>query len=531
VNTSQSVAAFSITDFEIGQISDRTIIATKTLPADDMNPVSVVEGEKIIKKGFPISEDAYNKLEKMASSPVYLDYRAFANSELYLLLLAFFWYIVYSFTLCRNNKKLKLREPLVQIIFFILLYGFTAFGRKIPYFANSYSICIIIPSTLFVLLVVIIYGTLPATLFSVILSMGVLNASSWQLIPFLYTLSSSLTAVCIVRKIEKRVDLFFASLILAVIDVIILIFLMTIFNDTFSDVGKIFLGVAFNGFISGILTFGFLTPLELLLNTASVFRLMDLSDLNNPIMRKMMVNASGTYQHSVMVAQLAERGCREIGANALIARVGGYYHDIGKIDQSQYFVENQKGENKHDEINPTLSISIIKSHVKKGVEKARQLHLPEQIIDIIAEHHGTSVISYFFSEAKKKDDSLEPEDCSYPGPLPSTRESGVVMLADTVEAACKTLKNPSVPSLEKFITSLISAKIEHNQLDNCGLTYADITKLKNVFVQILAGFYHSRIEYPDQKKEEAAKNENHTEIRSENRSELHTESENKTETK
>ncbi len=145
-----------------------------------------------------------------------------------------------------------------------------------------------------------------------------------------------------------------------------------------------------------------------------------------------------------------------------------------------------------------MSVSIIRSHVKKGVEKAHQLHLPEQIVNIISEHHGNSVISYFYTEAKSKDPTLKPEDFSYSGNPPTTKESAVVMLADTVEAACRTLENPSVVRLEKFIQVLITGKIEGKQLDNCELTFRDISKIKEAFVQILVGFYHSRIEYPDQ---------------------------------
>ena len=290
-----------------------------------------------------------------------------------------------------------------------------------------------------------------------------------------------------------------ASMVLAMIDMVLMILLTVIFNETFASMPKILGGVAFNGFISGILALGFLTPLELLLNTASVFRLMDLSDLNNPLMRKMMLTASGTYAHSLMVAQLAESACREIGANPLMARVGAYYHDIGKMDQSEYFVENQTGVNKHDEINPSLSVAVIKSHVKKGIEKAYQLHLPQQIIDIIAEHHGNSVIAYFYNEAKEKD----PEDFAYNGVPPSTRESAVVMLADTVEAACRTLENPSAPRLDKFIQGLFSAKVEHKQLDNSDLSFRDVSKIKEAFVQLLAGYYHNRIEYPNQKNPDA----------------------------
>jgi len=496
INTTQSVAAFAIDDFEIGQIADRTIIASKTLPPDESNPVGVEEGEKIIKKGFAISEEAYAKLEKMSSSPVYLDTRAFANSELYLFLISILWYLFFLFV--PIGRKLELKEPLFQLILFFIVYGSIAFGGKVQVLSNTYALCCIMPTTLCVLLVSILYGNISACLFSIVLSLGVLDAASYQLIPFLYTLATALITSAIVRKIENRLNLVFASMILAIINALMLMFIMVIFNDTFGDVGKAFLGVAANGFLSGILCLGLLTPLEMLMNTASVFRLMDLSDLNNPLMRKMLLQASGTYSHSMMVAQLAESACREIGANSLLARVGAYYHDIGKIDQSEYFVENQHGINKHNEINPTLSTTVIKSHVKRGIEKAHQLHLPKSVVDIIAEHHGNSVIAYFYNEAKEKDPTLAPEDFAYAGNPPSSRESAVVMLADTVEAACRTLENPSVPRLEKFISALVAGKVEHKQLDYCDLTFRDLTKIKAAFVQILAGYYHSRIEYPDQ---------------------------------
>ncbi|MCR4630102.1 MAG: HDIG domain-containing protein [Treponema sp.] len=497
VSTAQSIASFSISDFEIGQIADRTIVADRTLSPDDFDPVSIQKGEKIIKKGFAITEDAYAKLKKMATSPVYIDYRAFANNELFILLIALMWYLLYTFVPVKRNTLF--REHLLNVIFFVLVYAMTAFLGKFSIFSSPYAVCIVIPSALVIMLVTILYGNFSAELFSFILSFGVLNASGWQIPTFIFTLAICLFSSVLVRKIERRLDLVFASLILALLEIVLLMLIMVIFNETFTDLPKLLIGIAINGFLSGILTLGFLTPLEIILNTASVFRLMDLSDLNTPLMRKMLVSAGGTYNHSMMVAQLAENACRSIGANALIARVGAYYHDIGKIEQPEYFVENQKGQNKHDAISPTLSASVIKSHVRKGVEKAHQMHLPQVIIDIIAEHHGNSVIAYFYNEAKEKDPSLSPEDFSYPGPAPTSRESAVVMLADTVEAACHTLESPSVPRLEKFITQLVSGKVEHNQLDNCGLTFRDVSKIKEAFVQVLAGYYHTRIEYPDQK--------------------------------
>ena len=507
VATSQTIASFRMEDFEVGQIADRTIYASKSIPADEMNPVFIEEGEKIIRKGFPITEEAYSKLLKMSESPIYLDLRAFANSELYLLLLMMMWYLFFAFI--PRKRTMLLREFVFQVICFLVVYGAAAFGAKTQAFASPFAHNIIIPSSLFVLIEAILYGQLNAAFFSVVLAFGVFDASSCQAVPFLFTLASCLAASTVVRKIERRIDMVFVSLILAFMDSVMVVLIAVIFNEKFAHMPIIIGGVAANGFLSGILALGFITPVEFLLNTASVFRLMDLSDLNNPVMRKMLVTASGTYQHSQMVAQLAENACRDIGANALVARVGAYYHDIGKMDQSEYFVENQtNGINKHNAMKPSLSVSVIRSHVRKGVEKAHQLHLPQQIIDIIEEHHGNNIIAYFYEEAKKENPNVNPADYSYTGNPPSTKESAVVMLADTVEAACRTLENPTEERLDKFIQMLINGKAEHHQLDKCDLTFSDITTIKDAFVKLLVGYYHNRIEYPDQKDpaEDASKN-------------------------
>ena len=507
VATSQTIASFRMEDFEVGQIADRTIYASKSIPADEMNPVFIEEGEKIIRKGFPITEEAYSKLLKMSESPIYLDLRAFANSELYLLLLMVMWYLFFAFI--PRKRNVLLREFVFQVICFLIVYGAAAFGAKTQAFASPFALNIIIPSSLFVLIEAILYGQLNAAFFSVVLAFGVFDASSCQAVPFLFTLASCLAASTVVRKIERRIDMVFVSLILAFMDSVMVVLIAVIFNEKFAHMPIIIGGVAANGFLSGILALGFITPVEFLLNTASVFRLMDLSDLNNPVMRKMLVTASGTYQHSQMVAQLAENACRDIGANALVARVGAYYHDIGKMDQSEYFVENQtNGINKHNAMKPSLSVSVIRSHVRKGVEKAHQLHLPQQIIDIIEEHHGNNIIAYFYEEAKKENPNVNPADYSYTGNPPSTKESAVVMLADTVEAACRTLENPTEERLDKFIQMLINGKAEHHQLDKCDLTFSDITTIKDAFVKLLVGYYHNRIEYPDRKDpaEDASKN-------------------------
>lgn len=498
VATSQTIMSFNLNDFEIGQISDRTLIAPKSISADEDFPFSIEEGDKIIRKGFPITSEAFNKLQKMAKSPNYIDWRLFANSELYLLVLLVMWFFIYAYV--PFGRKIQLRELVFQCICFLIVYTAVVFGGKNRFFASPYSILVIIPATFVILIHAILYGQLSAVFFSFILSLGVLDASGWQIVPFLFTLSSCLAATAVVRNIEHRIDMIFVSLVMAFFNAVMIVLYMVVFNETFAHTSLIIAGVALNGFMSGILTLGLITPIELMLNTASVFRLMDLSDLNNPVMRKMLVTASGTYQHSQMVAQLAENACRDIGANSLLARVGAYYHDIGKMDQSEYFVENQSdGINKHDKMKPSLSASVIRSHVKKGVEKARQLHLPQSVIDIIEEHHGNSLIAYFYEEAKKIDPNVLESDYSYPGNPPSTKESAVVMLADTAEAACRTLENPTEERLDKFIKILIDSKIQHGQLNNCNLTFRDVTKIRQAFVTLLVGYYHNRIEYPDQK--------------------------------
>ena len=368
---------------------------------------------------------------------------------------------------------------------------------------RAYTLPIIIPATFCVIIVAVLFGQAHGVFFSFILSFGVLDAQTDNIVPFLFVLASCLAATRIVKKVDRRLDLVFVSLLLAVLNVVFMLVLKIIFDGNVNNIIFPLLMVSLNGFLSGILALGFLTPLESLLNTASVFRLMDLSDLNSATMKKMLVAAPGTYNHSMMVATLAENACSAIHANALLARVGAYYHDVGKIEQSEYFVENQTGENKHNELNPRLSTTIIKSHVKKGVEKATEMRLPKEVVDIIGEHHGNGLISFFYDKAKNLDENVSKEEFSYPGTPPSSKESAVVMLADTVEAACRTLKNPSPSRLKKFIHELVMGKFTSHQLDNSELSFKDLSVIEDSFLQILVGYYHTRIEYPNQKDPDA----------------------------
>jgi putative nucleotidyltransferase with HDIG domain len=466
-------------------------------------PVLVVieKGQKIIKRGFIITEESYHQLEALANSGVYIDIRHFLGTLLCLIILAISSYYVFSSGI--TGSLPDYRNAVIMIVSFSFMYLFVLVSSRFNAFSLPLDQAVIMPVALISMLLSVLVDQRSALTMSFIISIGTLFASNFSLPPSMFALFSGIAGVSVMRITGKRMDLVKSACLLALIEPALVVVLAMVFPATSQDKVFLYSAAATNGFMSGILVLGFLPILESALNTSTSFRLMEFSDLNSPIMKKMLLSISGTYNHSIMVATLAESACREIGADSLLARVGAYYHDVGKMDQSEYFVENQSDYNKHLDLNPRLSATVIRSHVKQGVERARQMRLPKKVIDIIAEHHGNSIISYFYNEAKKTDDNVNPEDFMYPGTPPRSKESAVVMLSDVVEAACRTLEKPSVPRLEKFIGELIGKKIENHQLDNSDLTFREIEIIKKTFVNILAGYYHTRIEYPNQKDPDA----------------------------
>jgi putative nucleotidyltransferase with HDIG domain len=315
---------------------------------------------------------------------------------------------------------------------------------------------------------------------------------------FLFGVLSGAAAAATATRAERRIDLVKAGLQLAVVDALIAATLGLLGNLEASRFLPLLGWGAANGFLCGILTLGFLPVVEHLLNAPTRFRLMELSDLNAPVFRRMLQRAPGTYTHSIAVANLAESACEAIGANALLARVSAYYHDIGKIDQAEYFIENQRSQNKHDDLSPSLSVAVIKSHVRIGIEKARELGLPQAIVDVIAQHHGRGLITYFYHRAvsQEREPSVSRDDYSYPGVRPRSREAAVLMLADNVEAASRTLKRPTEARLERFVQEAFDGRLASGELGDSGLTLRDLETIRRSFVRVLEGQYHARIEYP-----------------------------------
>jgi putative nucleotidyltransferase with HDIG domain len=459
----------------------------------------IQRGDRIIRKGFVITEEDMVKLRALHMTLSVREPQTIIARILILIML----YGLFAFFGGRRTMGRIFTLPEVYFLSaLVTVYFITAFLlREVNFSLRDFPPAILLPTALMVMLPSILIGSRIAAILSLILPLGAFLSGAFDTSSYILALTSAVVASYSLRGVERRMDLIMAGFIVAGANAIALVAVLLLQRTPPSDYPFVLLSGAFNGIVSGMLVLGFLPPLEHALNAVTVFRLIELSDLNAPILKRLLTTAPGTYSHSVMVGNLAESACQDIGANALLARVGAYYHDIGKMEQPDYFVENQTVYNKHDDIAPRLSATVIRSHVKIGVEKARLLGLPREVTEIIAEHHGNSVISWFYNEALKREgadskSTVNMEDFTYPGRPPRSRESAVVMLADVTEAATRTLKKPSAARLEKFIQELIMNKVEHGQLSESELTFRDLETIKNAFVRVLAGYYHSRIEYP-----------------------------------
>jgi putative nucleotidyltransferase with HDIG domain len=255
-------------------------------------------------------------------------------------------------------------------------------------------------------------------------------------------------------------------------------------------------GVA-SGALSGLVAFGATGFLGHLFRITTVFELRELGDPNHPLLRQLLLRTPGTYHHSLLVANLAERAAEVIAADGLTARVGAYYHDIGKMRNPLAFIENQTGKNPHDELDPLVSAQIVSAHIRDGLVLAERYHLPEQITDMIPAHHGTMLVKYFWQTAKDRGQNVDEKAFRHPGPKPRTREAGIVMLADGVEASVRSLAEKTADTIRAMVDKIVDERVADGQLDECDLTLRDIHRIKDAFCELLLGVYHERIPYPE----------------------------------
>lgn len=320
------------------------------------------------------------------------------------------------------------------------------------------------------------------------------------------TLIAMLNAVIVpmvLKRVQQRNDILYSSLLIGAINVVFNgamgYFLST--NVTSIINKAILTGVS--AIVSGILAIGILPILENMFDVLTNIKLLELANPNHPLMRRLLLEAPGTYHHCVLVANLAEMAAESVGANPILARVASYYHDVGKLERPYYFKENQIGiANPHDDMSPALSSAIILSHVDDGVKLAEKYNLPEVITDVVREHHGDSLAKYFYITMRNKSenpDEVNEADYRYGGPPPRTKESTIIMLADGVEASVRSINKPNKKKIEEMVNNIIKSRIDENQFVNSDLTFKDLEKIRESFLKVLSGIYHERIEYPKDK--------------------------------
>ena len=362
------------------------------------------------------------------------------------------------------------------------------------------------PVMLSAMLVVNLLGARPAYVLNFAISMlitlltvtGPGLETSQMLSVLLMTNLGGVLSIYLLRRNPVRVYVFVTGLIVGVADAALLICIGAMTASDLSGVLPGSLYAILGAITASIMCVGLQPILEAAFNLVTPSKLIELSNPNQPLLRRLMIETPGTYHHSMVVANLAEAAAEAIGADAVLTRVGAYYHDIGKLVRPLYFKENQIGENPHDKTDPRVSTAILTEHTRDGVELAKKHHLPEQIIDMIRQHHGDTAAMYFYTKTVKQmgEENVDIDDFRYDGPKPQTAEAAILMLSDTVEAAVRSIQEPTQEKISAMITKLVRGKMEDGQLDECTLTFRDIGKICKAYETVLKGVFHERIEYP-----------------------------------
>ncbi len=471
----------------------------------------VQKNEMIIREGEKITPAVLEKLEaffKIRKGKRLIEYSAFLGMFLIIMILSITFYYI------SKNRLINLEKTNVDILFLgttlilqILLIKAGIFTSEsitrvftfIPADAGLYAI----PFTVGAMLVTVHLSRSVAIIFSVFSSYLATFLFNEKIAFFIFSFLGSVIAINYLVHCKQRTVFIKAGLLVGMINVIVITCLALLTGNTFSadTLIKLAMGII-GGMVSGIIVAGIAPLFESLFGYTTDIKLLELANLNQPVFQQMIIEAPGTYHHSIIVASMVEAAAEAIGANSLLAKVGAYYHDIGKMKKSSYFIENQRnGENKHDKLSPKMSSLIIISHVKNGCELANKYKLGKPIVDIIKEHHGTGLVSYFYEKAKKDSNSsirsIPESDFRYSGPKPQTREAGLVLLGDVVEASSRILTNPTPSRIRALVKERIRHVLTDGQLDECKLTLSDLNSISESFIRILNGIFHQRIDYPE----------------------------------
>ena len=477
---------------------------TKKRIADAIQSVKPVmrvikKGQSIAREGDTITEDVLKKINIINKNSRFSGFSFVLGlllTQLGFLVIFGYFLITYYTNLVVDNKMPLIVFTLVMAFIIIAFFMARWQGRVF----EGLFFPLLLPIPLITMILAIMYNIHIAMLIGMYVVFFVAIITKGDFTSLLLAFSSALSGVFVVGDVERRSDFLRGGFTLGLINSVIVISVGLMHELSFAMILNN-IGLAFvSGIINAIVVFGVFPIYENLFGVTTKFKLLELSDLNAPIFREMLIKAPGTYNHSIMVATLAESACKEIGANALLARVGGYYHDIGKIQDANFYIENKVTDPRAKKLSALEYCKLIISHVEKGVELARKNNLPEMVIDFIREHHGQTVMTYFYHQALEESgasgDIIQKSDFQYPGPKPHTRETAVVMLADAIEAATRSIQEPTIEKLESLIKRIINNRLNEGDLERADITMSDLNRIQHSILQVLQGIFHSRIEYP-----------------------------------
>jgi len=461
--------------------------------AKAVEPVMIGKGQIIVKAGDKITEYQLSLLEDLGllkSNVFYSAYLYASLGVLILLVMSLQWLYLFSCYpgIFNDNKKMMLIN--------LLNCAAILLARTVD-IASPFLIPLAFIPMLFTI-VVNNRVSLASSALNCILISGAVN---FDIEITILAVMNALIGSMVTRKLQHRSEILYGAVFVGAANAIMALSVGLLLSSNIGDIIRKTIFVLIAGILSGVLTIGSLPIIEHLFDVITNTKLLELSNPNSPLLKKLLMEAPGTYHHSVLVGNLAEVATEAVGGNPVFARVCAFYHDVGKIKRPYYFVENQlENDNPHDKISPDVSTQLIIAHVRDGVELAKEYKLPRGIIDVIEQHHGTSLVQYFYVTVKNKSENpsdIEDKDFRYKGPVPETKEAAIILLADSVEAAVRSITEPTREKFEEKVNFIIKSKINDRQLDRCDLTFKDIEKIRMAFIKVLNGIYHSRIEYPE----------------------------------
>lgn len=462
--------------------------------------VTIRKGQKIIGEGEVVTSEQLEVLKALGIQRTSSPYVTLAGMTIYLavvLVLMIMFLKYYHKDLYNKGNNLVLVSLLVFIT--LLLAKLISAINISPLPEVAELVYYLIPVAAGSMLIAILLDAKLSVFLTIILSffVGILTGS--QLTYAINAFVGGIVGIYSVSKFSQRLDWVKAGLFVGIADVFV-IFALGLMNNSSWDL--ILIGCimgAMNGFLSAIFAYGSLPFLESGFKVTTSVRLLELSNPNQPLLKRLLIEAPGTYHHSILVGNLGEAAADAVGADSLLVRVGSYYHDIGKLKRPYFFIENQLGgDNPHEKLTPSLSTLIITSHIKDGLELAGQYGVPPVIMDLIAQHHGTSLVTYFYHKAVEMGNAdIKEDEFRYDAPKPQSKEAAIIMLADNVEAAVRSMTSPSTGKIEGLVRKILKERLQDGQLDESDLTFKDLDLIANAFSHILNGIFHTRIEYPE----------------------------------